>query len=133
MEENKDISKTKSRIKTIAYWVTTSIVVLETAAGAEWDLARNQFVKDVFAHLAYPNYLLTIIGVWKLPAFIVLLITKYPLLKEWAYAGLFFVYTGAAASHLAVGDDPGKWIGPAVFSLILIASWALRPASRRLV
>src|SRR5687767_12644217 len=100
MKENKEKPNRTQRIKIIAYWVFTGIVALETAAGAQWDLVRNDFVKQVFTHLDYPFYLLTIIGVWKIPAFIAIIIPKFPLVKEWAYAGLFFVYTGAAASHL---------------------------------
>ena len=104
MKENKGKPNKTQRIKNIAYWVFTGIVALETAAGAQWDLSRNDFVKQTFTHLGYPLFLLTIIGAWKIPAFIVILIPKFPLVKEWAYAGLFFVYTGAAASHLAIGD-----------------------------
>jgi hypothetical protein len=29
------------------------------------------------------------------------LIAKFPLLKEWAYAGFFFVMSGAVFSHIA--------------------------------
>lgn len=133
MEENKNTgSKTKSRIKTIAYWFFTGILALEAAAGAQWDLSRNQYVKDLFIHLGYPYFLLTILGFWKILAFIVILIPKFPLVKEWAYAGIFFVFTGAAASHLAVGDSFGAWFGPFVFALFTVASWCLRPPSRRL-
>ena len=121
-----------SLLITIIYWLTTGIIALETIAGAEWNLTRNQYVKDIFAHLGYPLYVLTIIGIWKIPAFITILIPKFPLVKEWAYAGLFFVYTGAAASHFAAGDDATKWAGPAIFSAIVVASWALRPPSRRI-
>jgi hypothetical protein len=130
--ENKDTSsKTASLIKTILYWVTTSIIVLETAAGAQWDLARNPYVTKVFAELGYPLYLLTIIGLWKIPAAITLIIPRFPLIKEWAYAGLFFIYTGAAASHIAMGDYKAVW-GLLVFSGITVVSWALRPANRRM-
>jgi hypothetical protein len=132
MEENKTTQKT-SRGKLIAYWIFTGIIALETAAGAQWDLSRNDLVKKVFNELHYPYYLLTILGIWKIPAFIVILIPKFPLLKEWAYAGLIFVYSGAVVSHLAVGDGADKWIGPAVFALFTGVSWALRPASRRLI
>jgi hypothetical protein len=41
-------------------------------------------------HLGYPIYLLTILGIWKLLGVAGLLIPKFPLLKEWAYAGFFF-------------------------------------------
>lgn len=119
-----------SLLKPIAYWVATGIIVLETAAGAEWDLARNDYVRQVFAHLGYPLYLLTILGIWKLPAAIVLVIPGFGRVKEWAYAGLFFVYTGASASHFIHGDSTEPW-GPLVFALLTVASWSLRPESRK--
>ncbi len=132
MKEKNDKPAKIRRIKIIAYWVFTGIVALETAAGAQWDLSQNDFVKQTFTHLGYPFYLLTIIGLWKIPAFIVILIPKFSLVKEWAYAGLIFVYTGAAASHLAAGDGFSAWFGPILFTLATGASWALRPASRKL-
>ncbi|WP_280252121.1 DoxX family protein, partial [Nocardia abscessus] len=36
----------------------------------------------------------------------------HPRTKECAYAGLVFVYGGAATSHLAAGDGPDKWAMP---------------------
>jgi uncharacterized membrane protein len=117
-------------LRPILYWVATGLIVLETAAGAEWDLVRNDFVRQVFTHLGYPLYLLTILGIWKLPAAIVLVIPRYGRAKEWAYAGLFFVYTGAAASHFMHGDKAEPW-GPLVLALLTVVSWALRPDSRK--
>ncbi|HTR30799.1 MAG TPA: DoxX family protein [Puia sp.] len=117
-------------IRPVAYWVTTGLIVLETAVGAEWDLARITFVKDIFTHLGYPLYLLTILGVWKLPAAIVLVIPRFGRLKEWAYFGLLLVYTGAAASHFMHGDIAEVW-GPVIFALLTVASRALRPDSRK--
>jgi len=120
-----------SKIRIIAYWLTTAIIVLETGVGAYWDIARIPFVNAVLQHLGYPLYLLTIIGVWKVFAVVALLIPGYPRTKEWAYAGVFFVYTTAAASHITVGDLNGAW-GPVIFAGIVLTSRALRPASRRM-
>jgi hypothetical protein len=61
-----------------------------------------------------------------------LLVPRFPRLKEWAYAGAFFDYTGAAASHFLAGDRAGQYVGPLIFSAFTLVSWALRPASRRL-
>jgi len=120
-----------SRGLTIAYWVTTVIIALELAAGGVWDILLIPYVHDlVVDHLGYPAYFLVIIGVWKVPGAVVLLVPRFPRLKEWAYAGAFFTYTGAVASHLAVGDVAFA-LGPAIFGIILLASWALRPATRR--
>jgi len=119
------------RSRTIAYWTTTAIIAWELAMGGVWDVLRVPYVRAVMEHLGYPAYAIVIIGVWKLPGAVALLIPRFPRLKEWAYAGAFFNYTGAAASHLAVGDGAGKWAGPAIFAAIAMASWALRPPARR--
>lgn len=131
METIKIMRPARPLIRNIAYWLATAIIVLETAAGSEWDLVRNPFVRNIFDHLGYPYYLLTILGVWKLPAAIVLVVPGFLRAKEWAYAGVFFVYSGAAASHFIMGQTADAW-GPLVFSAIALVSWALRPAGRRL-
>jgi len=130
MEQLKLARPAATLLRQIAYWVATGLIVLETAAGAEWDLVRNDFVKQVFAHLGYPLYLLTILGIWKLPAAVVLVIPRFGRAKEWAYTGLFLVYTGASASHFMRGDTSEPW-GPLVLALLTVASWALRPDSRK--
>jgi len=122
----------RSRVFTIAYWVSTAIIAFELAAGGVWDILLIPYVHDlVVDQLGYPAYLLVIIGVWKVPGALVLLVPRYPRLKEWVYAGAFFTYTGAAASHIAVGDVAFALYGPAIFGLITLASWTLRPAARR--
>jgi len=118
-------------IRSIAYWTTTVIIFLETATGAEWDLVRNSFVRNVFDHLGYPYYLLSILGAWKLPAAVVFVIPGFPRVKEWAYAGVFFVYTGAAASHFIMGQTANAW-GPLAFAALTLVSWGLRPPSGKL-
>jgi uncharacterized membrane protein YphA (DoxX/SURF4 family) len=132
MEQIKLARPATTLLRPIAYWVATGLIVLETAVGAEWDLVRNDFVRQIFAHLGYPLYLLTILGIWKLPAAIVLVIPRFGRAKEWAYTGLFLVYTGAVASHLMHGDISQFW-DPLILALLTIASWALRPDSRKWV
>ncbi|HZU09096.1 MAG TPA: DoxX family protein [Pseudacidobacterium sp.] len=122
----------RAMICSIAYWLFTVIVAFELAAGALWDLLRIEYVRVVLTHLGYPLYLLVILGVWRVPGALTLLVPRFPRLKEWAYAGAFFDYTGAAASHLWAGDGVGQWIGPLIFAGFTLISWGLRPASRRL-
>ncbi len=132
MNGNKEsVSVTQSKTRAIAYWITTGLIVTETLTEAQWDLVRNPYVTKVFIDLGYPLYLLTILGIWKIPAAIVLVIPRFPLVKEWAYAGLFFVYTGAVASHFFMNQTSAV-IGPGIFACILIASWYLRPPSGRI-
>ncbi|KAB8191932.1 DoxX family protein [Nonomuraea phyllanthi] len=83
--------------------------------------------------LGYPVYVLTLLGIWKLPGAVAILAPKYPLIKEWAYAGIFFLLTGGMFSHVASGDDWYQSL-TALFLLVLaMASWHFRPAGRRLL
>jgi hypothetical protein len=118
-------------LRTVGYWTLTLIIAWEMAAGSMWDLLQIPYVRGIFNELGYPLYLLFILGAWKLPCAVVLLIPRFPRLKEWAYAGAFFNYSGAAASHLLHGDSR-KWIGPLVFAILTMGGWVLRPPERRL-
>ncbi len=121
-----------SRGRTVAYWVTTLLLALECVAGGIIGaLQRPPFI-GIMKHLGYPDYVMTIIGVWYLLGGVALLMPRFPRLKEWAYAGLFFIYTGAIASRLAVGDSVVTFMGPIILTGLVIASWALRPSTRSL-
>ena len=87
---------------------------------------------DGITHLGYPIYFLTILGIWKILGVVALLIPKFPLLKEWAYAGFFFAMSGAAFSHIATGDSMNE-IFPSLLLLILtVVSWYFRPSDRKI-
>lgn len=120
------------KTRVIGYWATTIPLVLELFVGGEWDLTHRPHEVQVVAHLGYPVYLLTILGVWKLLAGIALVVPGYPQLKEWAYAGVFFEMTGAIASWVAIGAHAEEFIVPVVVVVLTMASWALRPQSRTL-
>ncbi len=119
-------------LRPAGYWLLTVLVSFELTAGALWDLLSIELVRTDLAHLGYPLYLLTILGIWRIPGALALLTPRFARLKEWAYAGAFFDFTGAAASHWLVGDGGGRWAAPVVLALATLGSWALRPASRRM-
>ena len=96
------------------------------------NLLRVEPQQEAMANLGYPMYLMTILGVAKILGVIALLAPRLPLLKEWAYAGFTFDMLGAAASHAFVGDSPAEIVTPLVVLILAIASYCLRPASRRL-
>jgi hypothetical protein len=54
-----------NRTKTIAYWTTTAFAAAAFAMGGAADLAHGAEIEDGMAHLGYPMYFLTILGVWK--------------------------------------------------------------------
>jgi uncharacterized membrane protein YphA (DoxX/SURF4 family) len=119
-----------SRSGMIAYWVTTTLVATELALGGVLDILRIPYVLAIIEHLGYPSYFLVIMGVWKVLGAVALLVPRFPRLKEWAYAGAVFTYTGAVASHIAVGDGAGTLVAPIIFAGLTAASWALRPPAR---
>lgn len=115
------------------YWTSTVLVAAELAVGGWWDVARTANVREVMAVLGYPTYFLVILGVWKLLGAVALLAPRLPLVKEWAYAGTFFVYTGAIASHLTTGEKLIEVPILLVMAALTAVSWATRPADRRVV
>jgi uncharacterized membrane protein YphA (DoxX/SURF4 family) len=122
----------RSRIKQIAYWATTILGPASFVIGGVISLTGGEEVTASLSHLGYPAYFALILGVSKLAGAVVTVLPGLPRLKEWAYAGFFFDLTAAAYSHAAVGDPRGDVIAPIVFLALVVASWALRPASRRL-
>jgi uncharacterized membrane protein YphA (DoxX/SURF4 family) len=81
--------------------------------------------------LGYPAYFLSIIGFWKILGVIALLIPKFPLVKEWAYAGIFFLLTGAVYSHIAVGHSAAELFPSMLLLVLTVISWYLRPPDRK--
>jgi uncharacterized membrane protein YphA (DoxX/SURF4 family) len=101
-------------------------------SGALAELAQLQPNIEGMQTLGYPIYLMTILGTWKVLGSIALLAPRFPRLKEWAYAGMFFNMTGAAVSHLVVGNEAWHVWYTASLAIVVLVSWALRPASRTL-
>lgn len=121
-----------TKAKKIIYWVATVWLGLGMTSSAVVQLMRIPDAVQGVTHLGYPAYLLTILGVWKILGVIAILAPKFPVVKEWAYAGFFFVASGALISHVTMGDPFGD-IFPSVLLLTLtIVSWSLRPDSRKL-
>jgi uncharacterized membrane protein len=114
----------------IIYWIATIwLAVAMLASGLQQIFHTKAFV-DIIVPLGYPIYFLTILGVWKILGVVALLIPKFPLLKEWAYAGFFFAMSGALFSHIASGN-PITEIFPSLVLLILtVVSWYFRPADK---
>ncbi|MGA9407926.1 MAG: DoxX family protein [Bacteroidota bacterium] len=120
----------------IVYWVSTiwlALGMLSIGTGQLIKMKAGVGGVDMITHLGYPIYFLTILGVWKLLGVLALFIPKFPLIKEWAYAGFFFTTSGAAISHFASGDSMNE-IFPSLLLLILTAvSWYYRPADRKII
>lgn len=117
----------------IIYWISTVWLALGMTSTGIVQLIRMQEEADLIANLGYPVYILTILGIWKIFGVIAILVPKFPIVKEWAYAGFFFAMSGALFSHLVVGHGAKELFGPALLLVLTGISWYFRPESRRLM
>ncbi|GLV54172.1 hypothetical protein KDH_10200 [Dictyobacter sp. S3.2.2.5] len=127
-----NVSLRSAKGKAIAYWTVTAALVFVMFAGAMGELTQQFGTVETHTVLGYPLFLLNIIGTWKILGVIAIVVPRFPRLKEWAYAGMFFNMTGAFVSHAMVGDSKFHLIYTGSVLLLVVASWALRPQSRTL-
>ena len=125
------MTRSASVRRTWIYWTATAALAGECFAGGVMGALRLAPFTRVVTHLGYPLYFMTILGVCYVAAGVVVLAPRLPLVKEWAYAGLMFIYAGATASHVWVGDGAKTLVGPLIFAGLAVVSWALRPRERR--
>ena len=116
----------------IIYWVATLWLALGMVSTGIVQLIKTKEETDLMTHLGYPIYFLTILATWKMLGVVAVLVPKFALLKEWAYAGFFFAMTGAVFSHLAVGDGAKENFGPVLLIVLTVVSWYFRPADRKI-
>jgi hypothetical protein len=132
-ESTKTSSNAPSKGRVIAYWLTTGLVAANLGVGSVVDIIQIPYIRRMGLHLGYPDYMSINLAIWELFGTIALLSPGFLRLKEWAYAGAFFLFTGAIFSRLAVGDGAGELVPPIVFTSLTVASWYFRPSSRRFV
>jgi len=118
--------------KSISYWVITAMLAFFIGSGGVAELAQVPGNIEGLVHLGYPAYFATIIGFWKVLGAIAILAPGFPRLKEWAYAGIFFNMTGAAATGVFTHSAAWHVAVDLVLAGLTVASWALRQPSRRL-
>ena|SRR6187402_3354081 len=117
----------------IIYWIVTLWLALGMASTGIIQFLQRKEEVDLFTHLGYPVYLLTILAVWKFLGVVAVLIPRTPLLKEWAYAGFFFAMSGAFISHIVLSDPAKETLPPVLLLILTLASWYFRPADRKTI
>ncbi len=118
----------------IIYWIATAWLALGMLSTGIVQLLQLKEETEFIIQLGYPYYFLTILGVWKILGVIAILLPGFALVKEWTYAGFFFVTTGALFSHIAAGNIAiGDWFPALLLLALTIVSWYYRPVNRRLM
>lgn len=120
----------------IIYWAATIWLALGMTVTGVGQLIRMKTGAggtDSITHLGYPVYILTLLGMWKVLGVVTVLMPRFPRLKEWAYAGFFFLMTGALFSHFVARDAATEFLGPALLLILNGLSWYFRPADRKVL
>lgn len=117
----------------IIYWISTLWLALGMLSTGGVQLFKVKTEVDAITHLGYPVYFLTILGIWKFLGVLAVLVPKFPLVKEWAYAGFFFAMSGAICSHIASGNPITEILPSSLLLTLTVVSWYFRPAERRVV
>lgn len=116
----------------IIYWIATGWLSLGMTSTGVVQLIRMEEEVAMITRLGYPAYIVTLLGIAKLLGVVAVLIPRFPVLKEWAYAGFFFNMVGALYSHLVAGSASAELFGPTLLLVLTGVSWYFRPADRTL-
>jgi uncharacterized membrane protein len=123
---------TAGRAGKIIYWISTVFLAVGMLAGGIQQLLQIGGYVEIVTKLGYPIYLLSILGAWKILGVVAILVPKYTLVKEWAYAGFFFAMSGAVISHIIVTHSLNEAFPSLTLLIMTIVSWYFRPANRRI-
>ncbi len=115
----------------IIYWIATVWLALGMTSTGIVQLLQIEEERNMMQHLGYPLYLLPLLGIWKILGVVAVLVPKWAVLKEWAYAGFFFAMSGALISHIIAGDGAREFFGPSLLLVLIFVSWRFRPEERK--
>jgi len=107
------------KTKKITYWIITALLTILCLMGSISDIMHQPDAVAFIAHLGYPVYFISFIGIMRLAGIAAILVPGYPRIKEWAYAGLFFDMLGAVYSGIASGDTASN-LAPALIGMLLV-------------
>ncbi|MBC7488282.1 MAG: DoxX family protein [Cytophagaceae bacterium] len=114
-----------SKTINILYWIITGLFCAAMLLDAIGGLMRSEEGKVALAHLGYPEYLMSIVGIAKVLGVLAILQTKFNVIKEWAYAGFTINFIGAALSHFFTGDTMGMFFMPLIVLAFMFVSYYL--------
>lgn len=107
----------------IIYWISTGLIAAGMLLSAGMYLSHQPALMQSFSTIGIPPYFVNLLGIAKLLGAVALLLPRWEPLKEWAYAGFAFTFTGAVWVHIATGTP---WFAPLLFLAVLGVSYAFR-------
>jgi hypothetical protein len=105
------------------YWTATLLFALPQACSALLCLIEAPVVVQIIASLGYPNYFVKLLAAAKLLGIAAILYGRFPVLKEWAYAGFTFEVLAAILSIWSMDGASYLWALPFAFLVLQLASY----------
>lgn len=121
-----------TKTQKIIYWISTIWLALGMVSTGIVQIIALEEETAFITALGYPTYFIQILGVWKILGVVAILVPRYPLIKEWAYAGFFFMMSGAVVSHLIVGSTIPDTLPALLLLGLTVVSYYFRLPSRKL-
>jgi len=101
----------------IIYWISTGLMCLLFLFSAGMYFFKTPMIKETFTFLGFPTWVIYPLAIAKILAVVAILSKQSKVLKEWAYAGLFFDSVLAFGAHWFAKDGE---FAPAVVAILLI-------------
>ena len=106
------------------YWIFTGLFAFAMFGAGIQDVRNAPELLEAADRLGFPHYFLTLLGVCKLVGVVLLLVPRWPVLKEWAYAGFAFDLGGAIVCHTVVGDTLVQTLPALICASLLALAYA---------
>ena len=104
----------------IVYWIATGLVSAFMLFSAYLYLSKSPELVSGMQSIGLPMWFVGLLGTAKLLGAVALVAPIGTRLKEWAYAGLGFIFIGAIWAHIATSTP---FVMPLVFLAILSVSY----------
>lgn len=105
----------------IIFWITTGLLSALVLMSAGMYVFNNAEIQKEFIGFGFPVFIIYPLAFLKLSGVLVITLTKWNTVKEWAYAGFFFNFVLALGAHLSISD--GEQAGVIIALLLLIGSY----------
>lgn len=105
----------------VTYWIATSVVTAIVLMYSGNSLFNKELFDHRFAGLGYPTYIIYPLTIAKLLGLLVIWFAKWNSLKEWAYAGFFFVFVLAILAEVNAAE--GEYISSLTALVSLLISY----------
>ncbi len=103
----------------IIYWIATGVLCAILLFSSGMYFFNYEQAAGFYRNLGFPTWIIYPSATVKLLAVAAILTKKSAVLKEWAYAGVFYDVTLAFTAHMMAGDGAGGLAAVAIVTVLV--------------